>query len=75
MMVMAFTEPPQAQVMEKVLRHCGLWREPTSRAPPDIDGLVKVLDFCCSDRQVGPPEPDQAQELTYVDIDTFLATF
>ncbi len=31
--------------------------------------------FCFSDRKVGPPEPDQARELTYVDIDTFLATF
>jgi hypothetical protein len=25
----------QADVVEKILRHCGLWREPKQRAPPD----------------------------------------
>ncbi len=74
MKVVAIIEPPQAEVIEKILRHCGLWQESACRTPPDVDGLVKGLDFCFSDRQVVPPEPDQAQELTNVDIDTFLAT-
>ena len=47
----------------------------TSRASPDIDGLVDDLDFSFSTRQIRPPESDQAQELTYEDIDAFLATF
>lgn len=25
----------QADVIEKILRHCGLWREPKQRGPPD----------------------------------------
>ena len=25
----------QVDVVEKILRHCGLWREPKQRAPPD----------------------------------------
>ena len=32
MKVLAFIEPPQADVIEKILRHCGLWH--CSRAPP-----------------------------------------
>ena len=32
MKVIAFIEPPQAAVIEKTLRHCGLWH--SSRAPP-----------------------------------------
>jgi len=37
--------------------------------------LKALLDFIFSTRQNGPPESDQAQELTYEDIDAFLATF
>ena len=32
MRAIAFLEPPQAEVIEKILRHCGLWH--SSRAPP-----------------------------------------
>ena len=32
MRVIAFLEAPQADVVEKILRHCGLWH--SSRAPP-----------------------------------------
>jgi len=32
MKVIALIEPPQADVIEKILRHCGLWH--CSRAPP-----------------------------------------
>ena len=75
MKVVSFIDPPQAEVIEKILRHCGLWQEPACRAPPDTAGLVQGLDFCFSTKQNSHSEPDQAQELTYVDIDTFLATF
>ena len=75
MTVVSFIEPPQAEVIKKILKHCGLWQEPVSRAPPDADSLARNLDFGC-DFNKGPiPEPDQATELIYEDIDTFLATF
>ena len=75
MKVVTFIEPPQAQVIEKILRHCGLWQDRTSRAPPDVDGLARELDSAFFTRRKSPQQSDQAQELTYVDIDTFLATF
>ena len=65
MKVVAFIEPPQDEVVEKILRHCGLWQASAPRAPPDADGLVPELDSASS---------DQLQELTYVDMDTLLAT-
>ena len=55
--------------------HCGLWQEPVSRAPPDIDGLARDLDSSSSNGQRGSRQCDQARELTTMDIDTFLATF
>jgi hypothetical protein len=51
------------------LRHWWLARRP----PPDEDGLVRDLDGCTWDSQMA--SSDQPQELTYVDMDTFLATF
>ncbi|MEO2048784.1 MAG: transposase [Pirellulales bacterium] len=76
MKVVAFIEPPQGKVVEKILRHGGLWQSSTPRAPPDADGLVLELDAAYSDSSVS--SSDQAvpsQELTYVDIDTFLSSF
>jgi len=32
MKVVAFIEPPQGEVIEKILRHCGLWRPASPRA-------------------------------------------
>jgi len=75
MKVVAFIEPPQAEVIEKILKHCGLWQEPVCRAPPDTDGLGRELDFGYTVGLDRHPEPDQAQDLIYEDIDTFLATF
>ena len=75
MTVVSFIGPPQAEVIEKILKHCGLWKEPVSRPPLDTDNLARDLDFGFSTMRNTPPEPDQAFELTYVDIDTFLATF
>jgi hypothetical protein len=66
-------DPPQGEVIEKILRHCDLWPSSAPRAPPDVDGLVHDLDSCSSEAQMA--SSDQARELTYVDIDTFLATF
>ena len=72
---MAFIEPPQALVIEKILRHCGLWQEPVSRAPPDTEGQARDLDFGHTVGMDRFPEPDQVQELTYENIDTFLNCF
>ncbi len=64
MKVVAFIEPPQGEVIEKILRHCGLWQP---RPPPGEssvhDGEVDVDDY------------DASGELTYVDEDAFWATF
>ncbi len=42
MKVIAFREPPQADVIEKILRHCGLWH--ATRAPPAGEDLVHGPD-------------------------------
>ena len=64
------------EVIEKIWQHCGLWQASAPRAPPDVDGLVLELDSSYSDSPIGSPgQADQSQELTYVDIDTFLASF
>jgi hypothetical protein len=60
MKVVAFIEPPQRDVIEKILRHCGLWNPSLLGAPPAGDASVHA--------------PDDPPELTYVDIDTFEAT-
>ena len=73
MKVVAFIEPYQVEVIEKILCHCGLWRASAPRPPPDVEGLVHDPDCCSSASQIG--FQTQPQELTYVDIDTFLATF
>ncbi len=67
MAVVAFIEPPQAEVIEKILSHCGLSRSSAARAPPGKAGSRVMDGYHRSD--------DEPHELTYVDIDTFLATF
>jgi hypothetical protein len=70
MKVVAFIEPPQGDVIERILRHCGLWHPAAPRAPPaDEDSVHDPGDV--SDSQT----TDEPRELTYVDIDTFEATF
>ena len=73
MKVVAFIEPSQGKVVEKILRHCGLWQVRAARAPPEVEDLVLHLDVAYSDSS--PDQAGQFQELTYVDIDIFLATF
>jgi len=47
MKVVAFIEPPQGKVVEKILRHCGLWQALSARAPPEVEDLVtdRKIDF------------------------------
>ena len=76
MQVVSFIEPPQADVIEAILKHCGLWQASAPRAPPDVDGLVVELDAAYSGSSLDSPhQADESQELTYVDIDTFLENF
>jgi len=69
MAVIAFIELPQGVVIEKILRHCGLWQP--SRAPPRSDGRRAPPTGI---GWVHAPD-DEPPELTYVDIDIFEATF
>jgi len=75
MKIVWFIESPQAEVIEKILCHCGLWQSSTPRAPPEVDDLVLELDASYSGAIDSPAEADQSPELTYVDIDTFLESF
>ena len=72
MKVVAIIEPPQGDVIEKILKHCGLWQPATPRPPPAADGPVFVpddpFDFCTASSH-------GSGELTFVDEDTFWATF
>ncbi len=66
MRVIAFIEPPQPCVIERILRHCGLWRERSPRGPPGD----------CRVHGAGDDSPPaEVGELTFVDEDTFWATF
>ena len=73
MKVVAFVDPPQGEVIEKILRHCSLWCSSTPRPPPDVDGLLHELASGSPDSQRA--SSGQVGELTYVDMDTSLATF
>ncbi len=42
MKIISFIEPPQHDVIEKILNHCGLW-EQSSRAPPQGRGHEQAL--------------------------------
>jgi ribosomal protein S27E len=76
MQVVSFIEPPQSDVIEAILSHCGLWHARSPRPPPEVDELVLELDAAYSGNAIDAPnEADESQELTYVDIDTFLASF
>ena len=70
MKVIAFLEPPQADVIEKILRHCGLWHASSPRAPPVDGGPVDDPDGAWD----SPWVSDEPGELTFVDEDTFWAT-
>jgi len=67
MAVVAFIEPPQADVVEKILQHCGLWRSSAPRAPP-VTAHQEGME-------VSRRSDSESNELTYIDMDTFLANF
>jgi hypothetical protein len=51
MRVISFIE--QDAVIEKILRHCGLWKEPPIRPPPTApppQPVEKVLDYAFFDK-------------------------
>ena len=76
MKVVSFIEPAQAEVIEAILKHCGLWQASAPRAPPDVEDLVLELDAAFADSSLESlDQADEPQELTYVDIDTFLESF
>ncbi|MFC1597233.1 hypothetical protein ACFL5Q_04740 [Planctomycetota bacterium] len=58
MKVVAFLEPPQADVIEKILRHCGLWH--ATRAPPAGEDFVHGPDGH------SPAATDALRELAFV---------
>jgi len=64
MKVVAFIEPPQGEVIEKILRHCGLWQPRPPPGEPSVHDAEGEGDSSAAIR-----------ELTYVDEDTFWATF
>jgi len=66
MKIISFIDPLQEAVIEKILRHCGLWKASAPRGPPDPVGLVHEPDY---------ESMDQTPGLTCIDMDTFLATF
>jgi hypothetical protein len=41
MKIIAFIERQQTEVIEKILRHCGLWEESSARGPPVADLVVE----------------------------------
>jgi len=82
MKVAAFIEPPQGAVIEKILRHCGLWQPSTPRPPPPVCWGWSDADWFADDEffdggftngladdfvQVAPDDS------AYVDIDPFEA--
>ena len=73
--IVSFIEPPQADVIEEILQHCGLWQSSTPRAPPDVDGLVLELDASYMDSSIDSQDQAEPPELTYIDIDPFVESF
>ena len=74
MVVVAFIKPPQVDVVEWILRGHqsaamvgGLWRSSASRASPSPAHRDGVDGAHSSD--------SDPNELTYIDMDTFLANF
>jgi len=76
MKVVSFIEPPQADVIEQILRHCGLRQSAAPRAPPDVEDLGLELDAAYAGNSIDSRnQTESSQEWTYVDSDTFLAHF
>ena len=79
MKVIAFIEPRapersdgRGDVIERILKHCGLWQAATPRAA--ARGRLRPRPRWRFG-QPGGVCSDEPRELTYVDMDTFWATF
>ena len=70
MKVIAFIEPPQGDVIEKILRHCGLWHASRRRRAKTVGSTTRTKI-----RTARRPLPTRERERMFVDIDTFEATF
>ena len=70
MKVVAFIEPPQGEVIEKILRHCGLWHASSPRAPPIEHGWRQDSDGDADSRSAC----EAPRDLTFMDEATFWAT-
>jgi hypothetical protein len=57
MQMVSFIAPPQADVIEEVLKYCGLWQSRSPRAPPEVDELVLQLDAAYSGSSIDSPDP------------------
>ena len=68
MKVIAFIEPTQGAVIEKIMRHCGLWNQSAPRAPPADNDWIYYPDDVSYHQSASS---DESSEWTYVDIDTF----
>ena len=66
MEIISFIDPPQNEVIEKILKHCRLWKASPPRGPPGPFDMDQNLDS---------EFMNQTPELTFVDMDTFLSTF
>ena len=76
--MVSFIEPPQADVIEEILMHCGLWQARAARGPPEVDQvdhLVLELDASYMDSSIDSQDQAEPPELTYIDIDPFLESF
>ena len=47
MKVVAFLEPPQADVIEKILQHCGPWHHSSPRAPGKMHFPSRCVQLEC----------------------------
>ena len=66
----------QPDLIAALLTHGDLWQSRSTRPPPEVDELVLEPDAACSDNSIDmPDEAEKSQEMIYVDIDTFLASF
>jgi len=76
MKVVSFIEPTQADMIEAILKHCGLWESRCERPPPEVDELLLELDPAYSGSSLDSPDrSDQSQEVPDVDTDTLLENF
>ena len=75
MKVVAVIEPPQGDVIEKILRHCGLWCSSSPRAPPAGDLPVHAPEGNWESDSASQAASEEPREVTFVDEATFWATF